>query len=72
MDSETLRERLKHHKDAVKNLEREIKDLKKDKKEDERDVKTESKGDDVAGYPPSCNEGYVEKDGKCVPVNETD
>jgi len=72
MDSETLRERLKHHKDAVKNLEREIKDLKKDKKEDERDVRTESKGDDVAGYPPSCNEGYVEKDGKCVPVNETD
>ena len=72
MDSETLRERLKHHKDAVKNLEREIKDLKKDKREDERDVKTESKGDDVAGYPPSCNKGYVEKDGKCVPVNETD
>ena len=26
-----------------------------------------SKGDDVAGYPPNCNEGYVEKDGKCVP-----
>jgi len=23
-----------------------------------------SKGDDVAGYPPNCNEGYVEKDGK--------
>ena len=72
MDSETLRERLKHHKDAVKNLEREIRDLKKDKREDERDVKTESKGDDVAGYPPNCIEGYVEKDGKCVPLNETD
>jgi|TARA_R110000824_G_scaffold28482_1_gene95647 hypothetical protein len=72
MDSETLRERLKHHKDAVKNLEREIKDLKKDKKEDERDVKTESKGDDVAGYPPNCNKGYVEKNSKCVPTNETD
>ena len=41
MDSETLRERLKHHKDAVKNLEREIKDLKKDKREDERDVRKE-------------------------------
>ena len=38
MDHETLHERLKHHKDAVKNLEREIRDLKKDKKEDERDV----------------------------------
>jgi hypothetical protein len=48
MDSETLHERLKHHKDAVKNLEREIKDLKKDKREDERDVRKESKGDDVA------------------------
>jgi hypothetical protein len=22
-----------------------------------------------AGYPPNCNEGYVEKDGKCVPVD---
>ena len=27
-----------------------------------------SKGADVAGYPPNCNEGYVEKDGKCVPI----
>ena len=41
MDSETLRERLKHHKDAVKNLEREIKDLKKDKREDEKDIRRE-------------------------------
>ncbi len=24
--------------------------------------------DEKAGYPPNCNEGYVEKDGKCVPV----
>lgn len=23
-----------------------------------------------AGYPPNCKEGYVEKDGKCVPVEE--
>ena len=42
MDSETLHQRLKHHKDAIKNIEREIKDLKKDKREDEEDVKTES------------------------------
>ena len=67
MDSETLQERLKHHKDAVKNLEREIKDLKKDKREDEKDVKIESKGDDVAGYPPNCNKGYIKKEDKCVP-----
>ena len=26
----------------------------------------------IAGYPPNCNEGYVEKNSKCVPVNETD
>ena len=28
--------------------------------------------DQIAGYPPNCNEGHVEKDGKCVPVNKTD
>ena len=44
MDSETLHQRLKHHKDAIKNIEREIRDLKKDKREDEKDVRTESKG----------------------------
>jgi|TARA_R110000824_G_scaffold310153_3_gene497462 hypothetical protein len=25
-----------------------------------------------SGYPPNCNEGYVAKDGKCVPVKEED
>jgi hypothetical protein len=29
-----------------------------------------SESDDAAGYPPNCNEGYVEKDGKCVPVDK--
>ena len=24
--------------------------------------------DEKAGYPPNCNEGYVAKDGKCVPA----
>ena len=23
--------------------------------------------DEKAGYPPNCNDGYVEKDGDCVP-----
>ena len=32
----------------------------------------ESYADDKAGYPPNCNEGYVAKDGKCVPVQEED
>ena len=29
-----------------------------------------SESDEDAGYPPNCNEGYVEKEGKCVPVKE--
>ena len=44
LDSETLKERLKHHEDAVKNLTKEIKQLEKDKKEDKKDVKEEAKG----------------------------
>tara|TARA_B100000745_G_C19859432_1_gene285887 strand:- start:5 stop:298 length:294 start_codon:yes stop_codon:yes gene_type:complete len=28
--------------------------------------------DEKAGYPPNCNEGYVEKDGKCVPKEKTE
>ena len=28
-------------------------------------------GDEKAGYPPNCNDGYVEKDGKCVPLGAT-
>jgi hypothetical protein len=28
----------------------------------------QSKADEKAGYPPKCNDGYVAKDGKCVPV----
>ena len=30
----------------------------------------QSQADEKAGYPPNCNEGYVAKDGKCVPVEE--
>ena len=30
-------------------------------------IKYKSDSDERAGYPPNCNEGYVEKDGKCVP-----
>ena len=26
--------------------------------------------DEKAGYPPNCNDGYEEKDGKCVKVEE--
>ena len=33
--------------------------------------KKESKGNDEAGYPPKCKEGYEEKDGKCVPMSES-
>ena len=31
-------------------------------------VEETSTADDKAGYPPNCNEGYEEKDGKCVPT----
>ena len=33
---------------------------------------SQSYADDKAGYPPNCNEGYVEQDGKCVPIQEED
>ena len=42
MRHEDLHERLKHHQDAVKNLQAEIKALEKDRKEDLRDVKKET------------------------------
>jgi len=28
---------------------------------------SESYADEKAGYPPNCNKGYIEKNGKCVP-----
>ena len=31
-------------------------------------LQEKNSADDKAGYPPNCNEGYVEKDGKCVPI----
>jgi len=30
----------------------------------------QSYGDDKAGYPPNCNEGYREEDGECVPKRD--
>lgn len=68
MDSETLRERLKHHKDAIKNLEREIRDLEKDKREDKRDVKEESKSAKMTRKEindlPDSDFAYIEPGGK--------
>lgn len=34
------------------------------------DLEYRASSDEKAGYPPNCNEGYVEKDGKCVPIEE--
>mgnify|MGYP003112928866 CR=1 FL=1 len=34
------------------------------------DKAAQSYADKKAGYPPNCNEGYVAKDGKCVPIDE--
>jgi len=30
----------------------------------------QARGDEKAGYPPNCNKGYHEKNGKCVPIEE--
>tara|TARA_Y100000296_G_C5130304_1_gene235163 strand:- start:388 stop:567 length:180 start_codon:yes stop_codon:yes gene_type:complete len=32
----------------------------------------DTEADKEAGYPPNCNEGYIEKDGECVPVEDTE
>ena len=32
----------------------------------------ETYADEKAGYPPDCNEGYYEKNGKCVPMDYTE
>ena len=58
MDSETLKERLKHHQDAVKNLEKEINSLKKDKKEDMKDIKKES--DAASDKQKAAREKFIE------------
>ena len=31
-----------------------------------------TQGDEVAGYPPNCNHGYEEKDGKCMPIDDVE
>lgn len=41
---ESLKDQLKHHEDAVKNLTQEIKQLEKDRKEDKKDISREAKG----------------------------
>ncbi len=33
-------------------------------------LQKKNNADEKAGYPPNCNEGYVEKDGKCVPTEK--
>ena len=70
LDSETLRQRIQHHKDAIKNLEKEIRDLQKDKKEDEKDVKEESKGAKLTTKQvndlPDSDFAYIAPGGKVV------
>mgnify|MGYP000718513053 FL=1 len=40
-------------------------------KEVDEFLQEKNNADDKAGYPPNCNDGYVEKDGKCVPIKES-
>jgi len=44
--------------------------MKNDKIFEALQAQFDSQADDKAGYPPNCKEGYVAKDGKCVPVEE--
>jgi len=30
-----------------------------------------TQSNEIAGYPPNCKDGYIEKDGKCVPFNKS-
>ena len=39
-------------------------------KEADEFLQRKNNADEKAGYPPNCNEGYVEKDGKCVPKTD--
>ena len=64
LDQDTLRQRLKHHQDAIKNLIKEINSLEKDKKEDEQDVKDESKAEltkDQKKLPPALQKAILKK-----------
>ena len=31
-----------------------------------------TQSDQIAGYPPNCNHGYEEQDGKCVPIKDVE
>lgn len=31
-----------------------------------------SHADKLAGYPPNCNDGYIEEDDKCVPIKDVE
>ena len=39
-------------------------------KDADKFIQEKNQSDEKAGYPPNCNEGYVEKDGKCVPKDK--
>ena len=43
METETLKEKIKHHADAIKNIKKELEDLTKDLGEDEEDEEKEKK-----------------------------
>tara|TARA_R110002020_G_scaffold105661_11_gene246322 strand:+ start:141 stop:1157 length:1017 start_codon:yes stop_codon:yes gene_type:complete len=65
---EDLRQKLKHHQDAVKNLTKEIKSLEKDMREDKRDVREESRSAQMSRKEinnlPDADFAYIEAGGK--------
>ena len=61
---------VKRRKDGVPAKNRKKRECKKGEHRDKNGDIQKNKADEKAGYPPNCNDGYKEKDGKCVPVEE--
>ena len=64
LDSETLKQRLKHHEDAIKNLKKEIESLEKDEKQDKGDVKEETNAEltkEQKKLPPALQQAILKR-----------
>lgn len=64
LSKDTLKQKLKHHEDAIKNLKKEIESLEKDKSEDQKDVKQESSAEltkQQKKLPPALQKAILKK-----------
>ena len=67
LSKDTLKQKLKHHEDAIKNLKKEIESLEKDKSEDQKDVKQESSAEltkQQKKLPPALQKAILKKSKK--------